>query len=138
MIKCLFCDDLIKLPTRELLDFKIFIPLYCKTGHTLRYFRDGNLSEGFWCNRLPGHITHMRIFDFKKNEWNIFQASKIFYCQLQIYTKQWRRQQKRKQKQLYETRKAWLMCALRLKVVPDIRKLIGTYLNREPFDFWKK
>jgi hypothetical protein len=129
---------MIELPKNKFWYLDTFIQLHCRSGHLLFYYRNGSLSEGFWCNRLPGRITHMRIFDFNKNEWNIFQPRKLPFPRLKICAKQWIQQQKRKQQQLFETRKAWLGCAIRLKVVPDIRKLIGTYLNREPFDFWKK
>jgi len=44
----------------------------------------------------------------------------------------------RKKYEISESRKMWLLCAKRLKVVPDIRKLIGKMMNLEPFEFWEE
>ena len=138
MIKCLFCKNNIKLP--EIIHWVYaFFPLYCNTGHYLIYNRkNGQLAEGHWGPGLPGRITHVRIFQFKKNEWNVFKLADTPTSKMEIVAKQYVNQQSRKRQQLYQTRKAWLGCAIRLNIIKDVRILIACYLNREPFNFWKK
>lgn len=136
MIKCFYCEKKVQLPNYNYW-LGERIRLVCDTGHLFLFDRKTEQTEVcYWVKGLSGKITHVRIFQFVKNEWNVFRLAD--FSRYELFAKSYVNQQSRKRQQLYQTRKAWLGCALRLKIVPDVRKLIGTYLNREPFDFWKK
>lgn len=114
-------------------------PLHCEAGHYLSWSRkDDILYEEHYCVGLPGRISHVRIFDFVKQRWFTIKLAICSSYQQSLFAKQYLNQQSRRRQQLYQTRKAWLLCALRLNVCKDVRLLIACYLNKEPFNFWIK
>ena len=139
MLKCLFCNDMIQKPDSMFWYWYDKFPLFCETGHYLSWSKNEDiLSEEQWHFGLSGRISHVRIFDFVKREWNMVKLAQCRPYQQSLFAKQYVNQQSRKRQQLYQTRKAWLLCALRLKLCKDVRMLIARYLNKEPFNFWIK
>lgn len=118
MIKCLYCDDVSR-------------SYFCKNGHYKKQWHDFE---------VPGNVIKVKVFHFETRIWITYGLKSMY--QTQTY-RTWREIAElyqlnisRKSHEISESRKMWLLCAKRLKVVPDIRKLIGKMLILEPFEFW--
>ena len=145
-MKCLHCEAII--PVSQL---SYFVPAVytdyiikpqashvCLNGHLVLVQETSKnkfmISEYGWCDQFPGRLSHIRLW--VNNEWKVYNISKYqnIYELRNIYVKN----QKERKYQISESRKMWLLCAKRLGLVPDVRKLIGKMMNLEPFEYWRE
>lgn len=107
----------------------------CKNGHLIGVCRDANrfwTEHIEWIEGVPGSLVKFQLFNFISKQWT------THYCKDQRFFSQYKHQQLQWRIERRESRFAWLQCALRMGICPDVRKLIATYVNREPIVFWSK
>mgnify|MGYP001298730557 CR=1 FL=1 len=148
-MKCLHCEAIIPVST-----LSYFIPAVyyinskdgpfprsctiCDNGHAICVYEEQKnkfiIIERDWCYGLPGRLSHVRLW--VNNEWTVHEIRNYGDPRgvRDIYVKN----QKERKYQISESRKMWLLCAKRLGLVPDVRKLIGKMMNLEPFEYWKE
>ena len=134
MIKCLYCDEMMINNTEY--EF-----VFCGKDHyQVRNSENILLKECWPGTKIPGNVTTIKVFDFSCKVWllkhNLRDVFHSGFC-VEFY-KMYSETISRKKYEISESRKMWLLCAKRLKVVPDIRKLIGKMMNLEPFEFWEE
>lgn len=87
---------------------------------------------------VKGNVKEVKVF---KGRWIKYNLPSI-YCN-QTYTtwcevaEEYQITISRKKYEISESRKMWLLCAKRLKVVPDIRKLIGKMFGKNKFQVFE-
>ena len=143
MIKCLFCDAILRQDTHAIGDLPFirgkFSHLICKSGHYVCIENlTGNVTEQEWYKNIPGRLSHLRIFNQDKNKWKSIKISMTHCMDRRALFEKYTIQQAQKRIQISFERHAWLLCAIRLGLIKDVRVLIGKYLSYEPFIFWKR
>lgn len=149
MLKCLHCEaeyDSNDLQLYSNLIFYFnpeddpgsFASFVCLNGHLNGVTKKANepyvLCEREWYPGIPGSLTYLRIFDFKRKEWNVFNISKTEYNKTDLFD-EYLNQQMSLKAEASASRLEWLKCAKRLNICKDVRLLIGTYVK--PSEFWK-
>lgn len=147
-MKCLFCKDVLELKFLERV--RRLFPKQCtwwneicKNGHLLLavYSNESlKLREGVWRDlHVKGRQTSIQIFIPKLKVWKTCLLKDFDRCSkwskdrlLEIIVQN----NEQKRNETKASRQAWLLCANRLNVVPDIRKLIGQMMNWNPTVFW--
>lgn len=134
MIKCLFCNHVFDTTVWQ-------SPMYsrqfiCPTGHFVRIDVKGEIESEFWDreHKFPGQQTHVELFDFKSSTWKMEKLAVDTWT----FIRKFLNQQELKKTQTNDSRHTWLLCAIRIGIIKDVRILIGKYMNYKPFNFWKR
>lgn len=112
----------------------------CSNGHLNGVTKRANepffLCKKDWYIRIPGSLSYLHMFDFKKNKWDKYKISVIYdrTDRLNLFT-EYLIQQNHLKAETSASRLEWLKCAKRLNICKDVRLLIGTYVK--PSEFWK-
>ena len=149
MLKCLHCEARYDSNDLEFCSFAVFYfnpednpgsfaSFVCSNGHSngvrKRMTEPYVLYEKEWYRGIPGSLTHLCIFDFKRKIWSEFDINNRTYRNPHIFT-EYLEQQNQLKSETSASRLEWLKCALRLNICKDVRLLIGTYVK--PSEFWK-
>lgn len=136
MIKCLYCDEMMINNT----EYEFDMVMFCGKDH-YQVRKEGILVKECWPDTdIPGHVTTIRVFDFSYKMWKNHNLRVTLFWDnyWSRFCDMYNETISRKKYEISESRKMWLLCAKRLGVVPDVRKLIGKMMNLEPFEYWKE
>lgn len=141
MIKCLFCNHLFNSKSCSLRrgsspGFYEAISI-CPTGHRMLIEMSPlKIKELQWWDTIPGRITHVNIYlnDNTSLKVKLSEQNENLPHICSVFVNQ----QFHKRIEIGCSRRTWLLCAIRLGIIKDIRILIGKYMNYEPFQFWRK
>ena len=163
--KCLFCSHVFTFVCEcERIVFGGNRILPCANGHNLSFELPVDVVDFclrckiacvqetphvFWleestCFTLPGRQTKIVLYDLIdkiQKEYSIFALRRLSRFQQYSVFAEYEQQQTLLKAQIDASRRAWLLCALRIGknlVNKDIRRKIAALLNTEPFVFCKQ
>jgi len=147
MYKCLHCEDENTICLSWYFDAAddpispIYGDFICSNGHLNGIVKkiDGShhIFEVKWYLGIPGSLSHLRIFDFKKKSWCIYNIySSYLNTNVYMMFKEYLKQQNQLKSETSASRLEWLKCSLKLNICIDIRLLIGKKYIK-PSEFWE-